>query len=317
MRIGSLIWCVSGWTHSHKDRNKVVAYNWSKKTFIPPVECPLYKTCGAKVGDHFIIIGGITVDTEEVTNKIFLLEQLHPTAHIFQWTEKPCLPPMPTKRYLATAVTWENYLIVAGGRGQDYKVLDVVEVLEIAHHFRPVWYQVTPLPCPLWSASTAILGHRIYITGSGTETTKKLRTIYSACLVDLVHSYHSKGVPNKREGSEEMVVPDCEDYNTINGISKVWYRLADMSSCEPALCVFNQRVCTVGGLDTFRLRTTSSSYAYNCRQNMWKRISGLHTSRAEHAVVCLPSRKLLVLGGWKGMYTPVEEIEVAIYEEYS
>jgi hypothetical protein len=319
IRIGHLVWCIPGWTHYHKDRNKVVAYNYGKKVFLPVVECPHYKTTGAEVGEHLIIVGGISVDSEEVTNKILMLEQLHPTAHIFQWSEKPSLPPMPTKRYLVAAVVWENYLVVAGGRGEDFKtVLDVVEVLEIAHHFQPFWYRVTSLPCPLWSPTIAVLGHRMYITGSGTDTMRRLKTIYSSCLVDLVHSYHNVLSYQMRGGCDELIPPpEEEDYDAIDGSSKVWHKLADMSSCEPALCVFNKRLCTVGGLDTFRQRTTTSSYAYNCRQNLWKRISGLHTSRAEHGVVSLPSRKLMVVGGWKGSYTPVYEIETAIYEEYS
>ena len=331
VEIGDLIWCIPGWTSTVADRDKVAAYDYVKEKWLPPVTCPQYRSTGARIGERLIVIGGITTETDEVTNNLLLLDaSLCSTNAGYQWKTSAALPPMPTKRFLAGAVVYENYLVVVGGRAVDRtSVLDVVEVLEIAHHCSPLWYEVTSLPLPMWGPSLAVMGHRLYLSGSGPTANSLHKGVYSACITELIHSYYTLekqvirgGYLNRMEEDAEKKKDekkeekeDEEDYSKLNGAEwKVWHKMTELDCYDPILVVFSQRLCAIGGVDPQRFRASSSSFAYNVRQNTWKKVSGLHASRAEHAVVALPNQRLLVVGGWKGDYHLVGDLEVAAFE---
>ena len=327
VEIGEQIWCIPGWTSTLADRDKVVAYDYSKEVWSPPVKCPQYRATGVRIGDRLVVIGGITMETDEVTNNLVLLDPLCASSPMYKWETSSALPPMPTKRFLAGAVVYENYLVVVGGRAVDRRsVLDVVEVLEIAHHFPPLWYEVTSLPRPLWGPSLAMMGHRLYLAGSGPSGRSLHKEVYSACITQLVHSYYTLekqvlhgGYLDRAEETGEKKneeKEDEEDYSKLNGAEwKVWHKLTDLDIYDPVLVVFSQRLLAIGGIDTERFRANSTLYAYNTRENTWKRVSGLHASRAEHAAVTLPRQRLLVVGGWKGDYHMVDELQIAAFED--
>ena len=327
VKIEEQIWCIPGWTSNQADRNKVVAYDYDKEEWLPSVRCPQYRATGVCIGDQLVVIGGVTMETNEVTNTLILLNPSQAFSAKFKWGTSSALPPMPTKRYLPGAVVCENYLVVAGGRAADRKtVLDVVEVLEIAHHFPPLWYEVTSLPLPLWGPSLAVMGHRLFISGSGGNGRKMEKGIYSTCIAQLIHSYFTLekqvlhgGYVDRAEESEAKKTDEKEseqDYSKLDGAEwKMWHKLPDVDIYDTVLVVFNQRLLAVGGIDTEKFRSSASLYAYNVRENTWKRVSGLHSTRAEHAVVSLPHQRMLVLGGWKGHFQFVEELEVAAFEK--
>ena len=84
-----------------------------------------------------VLVGGLHPSSREITN------QLLTSTTGRQW--EPSLPPMPTKRYRTSSVSTRSpeVLVVAGGRGSSYEVLDVVEVLQ-----GDKWLMVDPLPAP-------------------------------------------------------------------------------------------------------------------------------------------------------------------------
>ena len=311
VEIGELIWCVPGWTSNPKDKEKIIAFDYKCKKWLPPIKCPHYHVGATAIGGKLVIVGGITFAAKAVTNRILLLNQARPTSTAYEWETSESLPPMPTKRYMVGVITWETYIIVAGGRAENLEtVLDIVEVMEIAHHSPPQWYRVTSLPLPLWGISMVTMGHRLYLSGSASGYQNRNKGVYSACIIDLVHSFFSKKVTVELEDlSKGSCEANCEKL-------QIWRRLVDPGCFEPTLVVFNQRVCAIGGIDSYRFRASTSSFAYNIRQNSWRRISGMNTARAEHAAIALPSRRLLVIGGWKGDYCPIEDIEIGFFEEY-
>ena len=76
-----------------------------------------------------------------------------------QWSE--VLPPMPTARSGTASVTTKQVLVVAGGFG-DTKVLDTVEVMNIA---TKQWTTAQHLPHPFGSMSGIICGDQLYWSG--------------------------------------------------------------------------------------------------------------------------------------------------------
>ena len=77
-----------------------------------------------------------------------------------RWTKK--FPPMPTKRQWTTSLCTVNTLIVAGGSGEDDRVLSVVEVMNTETH---QWSTAADLPEPMCTRSATICGDRIYMLG--------------------------------------------------------------------------------------------------------------------------------------------------------
>ena len=71
---------------------------------------------------QLVLVGGRSCTSSEVTGELWSLEDEGKG----KWSQP--LPAMPTARFAASAVTINNYLIVAGGVGSDLQYLDVVEV---------------------------------------------------------------------------------------------------------------------------------------------------------------------------------------------
>ncbi len=74
----------------------------------------------------------------------------------------PLLPSMPTKRSWSSAINIESpeYLVVAGGKGDNDNDLDTVEVLE-----HEQWSVVQPLPKKCWRVESVLHGENLYFMG--------------------------------------------------------------------------------------------------------------------------------------------------------
>ena len=123
---------------------------------------------------NFVAVGGRDPSTLEATNTILTSTTGR------QW--EPSLPPMPTKRYWTSSVstTSPEVLVVAGGKGSDKKVLNIVEVLMTGQ-----WITIDPLPTPASGMdSTVHEGNLYFMTRSGTHsiiTTCSCTSLISTC----------------------------------------------------------------------------------------------------------------------------------------
>lgn len=79
------------------------------------------------------------------------------------------LPPMPTHRYAAAVLSTDSpqYLIVAGGAGERYKLVDTVEVLADDQ-----WFSLPPLPKPTNYGTSPVCLHNgnVYLMNINEET---------------------------------------------------------------------------------------------------------------------------------------------------
>ena len=94
---------------------------------------------------------------------------------------EPSLPPMPTKRSLTSSVStrYPEMLIVAGGRGSNFKILDVVEVLQ-----EDKWTTVDPLPAPNDEMHSTLYDGNFHFMGGGNQGT----TVYTCSCSSLISS---------------------------------------------------------------------------------------------------------------------------------
>ena len=121
----------------------------------------------------FVAVGGWDLSTGEATNAILTSTTGQ------QW--KPSLPPMPTKRYFTSSVstTSPEVLVVAGGRGSDEEVLNIVEVL-----MEDKWITIDTLPEPAVDMASTVHEGNLYFMTRGDTT----NTITSCSCTSLISS---------------------------------------------------------------------------------------------------------------------------------
>ena len=100
--------------------HEVFAYNSADSKWSKLPKCPNHAFSPAMVNGLLTAIGGMK-SIFKLTNSLLSLIGK-------KWTEQ--FPPMPTKRCLSSAVCSGRSLIVAGGLGEGYKNLSVVEVMD-------------------------------------------------------------------------------------------------------------------------------------------------------------------------------------------
>ena len=122
----------------------------------------------------FAAVGGRDPSTGEATNTILTSTTGR------QW--EPSLPPMPTKRYRTSSVstTSPEVLVVAGGRGSDRKMLNIVEVLMTGQ-----WITIDPLPAPASDMDSTVHEGNLYFMKHcktpNTMTTCSCTSLISSC----------------------------------------------------------------------------------------------------------------------------------------
>ena len=122
----------------------------------------------------FVAVGGRDPSTHEATNTILTSTTGR------QW--EPSLPPMPTKRCDTSSVstTSPEVLVVAGGKGSDKEVLNIVEVL-----MTDQWISIDPLPAPGCGMDSTVHDGNLYFMTHGdtpnTITTCSCTSLISSC----------------------------------------------------------------------------------------------------------------------------------------
>ena len=253
---------------------KVLKYNITKDSWsillIPPVKYFTIEYLCQKV----ILVGGQLRSNWRVTGDIHEIDEATQ-----QWVRSTSIPPMPTARTSATAVSWTSppALIVCGGSSDESKPLTAVEVY---HSRTSQWHTVGSLPFPRDYTSHTIIHSVLYMVG-GYETSiigSYTRTVMSASIPQLLESClkPSRTPPVQWQSGS---IPDVPHYYST---------AASLGGC----------LLVVGG--AMRPTTTvlsSSVHAYCPFSLSWVWVGQLPKPFAECITITLPTGELLVLGG--------------------
>jgi len=176
------------------------------------------------------------------------------------WTHP--YPPMPTPRYSPAVGTYNQWLVVAGGRGVGYyNVLAAVEVLDTDNH---QWLSASSLPMKCRHMTTAILQDELYLVGGTMNKT------LVANLPDIIHS-------------------------STTATTKPWRTLpAPPLERSVAITVYGA-LLAVGGCHGNKRST--AIHVYQPATNSWSKVGDLPSPRYACACTLLPSGELLVAGG--------------------
>ena len=188
----------------------------------------------------FIVIDGQLTgigDKSPISNQLFTLQQ---TGRSQQWVT--AYPPMPTRRYLTTALCTETALIVAGGVGEGNRLLTTVEVMQRDNQ---EWSTTASLPLPLTRCSVTLLDGHIYLLG-GLTVNESSRRVLSCSLRNLLDSCCLQSASGR--GGR---VRDCN----------VWNPLTDLPVYDSTCVSFCGSLLAIGGRDE-QYRPTSAVHIY-------------------------------------------------------
>ncbi len=217
------------------------------------VETPTHSSALTTYHSQLVLIGGWDASSKEVTNKLWISDQ----DAIMNW-KSSLLPPMPTRRYRSSAVTTgtPESIIVAGGRGEDWAVLDTVEAL-----VQEQWSTCQPLPKPCRAMNSTIHNGKLYLMGGIDQG-------YAVFYCDVVSLISSTQRERTLAASLWNQFDACEDYsipvsmgqhliamhrNSINAFSpptKSWIHVEDLPvgvTSRAAIVLPNGVLFMIGG----------------------------------------------------------------------
>ena len=246
---------------------EVCVYDSKKQTWSTLPPCPHKYSSLAVINSLLTAIGGESSDN--ITNQLFSLRDER------RWVER--FPPMPTKRKGAAVVCSAKSLIVAGGCGESYTLLDTVEVMDTE---TLQWSTARRLPFPLTDASATTCQDHVYLMGYGKNEEPK--SVLACSLKELLQSCQSWTLRRRLKRALSQ--------------REVWHRVASLplhSATGVTLC---GQLLAVGGKDDNSKRTTAV-HQYNPVTDSWEVISHMSIPRSKCLVAVLPGNKLMVVGG--------------------
>ena len=221
------------------------------------------------VDDQLIIAGGSDPNTKSLSDQVFVLDGDKKTL-------TQSFPAMPTARLVPSAIGYKRWLVVAGGTltPDDENLVNVVEVLDTSSK---QWYKVSPLPCPTFRPSLAIIQDTLYISWMNyVEKTSGTHQIFIPTLISNAIS-PAQATKNKSSLAE-------------------WQALPDPLTHHPALASFHGHLLAVGDGDT----PSSTIAMYLPHLQQWQKVAELPTPRRGCTCCFLPATKeLMVIGGVK------------------
>ena len=253
---------------------KVYAYltstsSWSQLPDSPSRDCP-----SVIVNNLFTLVGG---DHRGITtNQLFSLTG---EGSGRRWTEK--FPPMPTKRYISTALCTGTALIVAAGTSKGGVLLQTVEVMNTD---TLQWSTAADLPQPLWCSPGAVCGDCVYILSLKSDS----KSMYTCPVSALIQSCRSRPTAN------------------------VWNQVAAPPVTNTTCVSIHGRLLTIGGIGSNGKHTTAV-HMYNPTTDSWDVISHMRIPRIYCFAAVLPNNQLMVVGG-ESDRGDTDSVEVATVE---
>ncbi len=125
------------------------------------MQSPAYHSALTIYHSQLVLVGGIETTTRRVTDQLWALQDER------TWTQP--LPPMPTARYVASAVSSGDHLVVAGGDKGLFT--DSVEVYDGVQ-----WVRADPLPVACSDIKSTHHSGMWYLMGGNVQSTSVFYT---------------------------------------------------------------------------------------------------------------------------------------------
>ena len=153
----------------------VMVYSLETGTWrtLPPYESQFFGM--ATVNNQLVLVGGRSTSTVKVTNVLGEWGERSRT-----WTHP--FPVMPAARRSPSVISYQKWLVVAGGVDERDSHSKTVELLDT---LSGQWYEGSPLPSGCSEMSSAISGNMWYLSG-GYSSQGENKLVFSVCLDELI-----------------------------------------------------------------------------------------------------------------------------------
>ena len=217
------------------------------------IRCPAGLSALTVFNSQVILVGGRKRTSGEPTRELWSLEDKGKG----KWSQP--LPAMLTARLGASAVTLNNYLIVAGGRGSGGWYLDAVEVYYTNH-----WTPICRFPSPSGYMQTVHHDSIFYLVGGGWQG----NSIFYSSLQTVI---------------DELSSPSITIWNTL---SDTPHQYSSIAICKGTLVA-------IGG------DLTASLHVYCPHTKKWQRMDSEFPEAINGTCsITLPTKQIIVIGGW-------------------
>ena len=234
-------------------------------------ELPQYSACYfsmTSLANRLVLVGGIQT-SQKLTNQIAVFES-------GKWTHP--YPPMHIARKCSTALTFNNFIIVAGGSLD--KILSNwsrCESVEILNLDLGRWYIVESLPTPRTSGRSTRVGNILFLMG-GFDSTSSTKVVHKIDLNELIAT---------------KVVPKQATFPPWQTIEDTPLGLSTPLNVDGSLFA-------IGGSKASIHYPSSSIYLYKPDSKMWVKVGDLPTARFGCSCSVLPDGEVIIAGGQTG-----------------
>lgn len=209
---------------------------------------------------NVVVVGGCDVKKRKPTSEIAVFESGN-------WMSP--FPSMKTARQTPTAVTFNNRIIVAGGRDEQDQHISSVEVLDVASRR---WYMAQPLPNPRSQMKSVVIKNVLYLFGGVDHNGSPVKMVHCVNLDELI----------ERPASDEDV-------------PSIWEVLRNTPFDFTTPLKFGKSLLTTGGRDG--INSKSLIYLYIPESKKWVCVGNLPTARYNGAAMALSNGEVILVGG--------------------
>ena len=256
--IGDTVYVGGGFAGDDCDRCTVMKLEQDQWTKLPEYTAMWFAM--TSLANRLVLVGGNDPRNNKPTNQLAVFES-------GEWTHP--YPPMNIARTFSTAVSFNNHIIVAGGR-DDKGRTSSVEVLDVASRR---WYIAQSLPNPQTELKSTLIGNTLYLMG-GYDHTGSLTTIVHH--VDL----------------NELIAKAVSNLDTPT----LWQTLQEVPLVSSAPLSIGRSLLAVGGLND-SYKPSSSIHLYQPDTRRWVKVGDLPTARYWCTCSVLPIGEVIVAGG--------------------
>ena len=259
MVLNKKVYVGGGYTRTHTTAANIYTYDPTMDTW-ETFQSPTRYSALTTYHNKLLLVGGLETSTGQVTNQLWVFEEGEQT-----WTQP--LPPMPTSQRGASAVSCQDYLIVAGGYNSDGH-LNTVEVFDGQQ-----WVAADQLPKSCcFMQSTSHDGHYYLMGGT---------SVFYTSLQSLVE----KATQHPPSNTDQL---------------SVWKTLTDTPHEHSSTTIFGGALVAVGGYPN-----QSSLHLYFPLTQSWLPAGEMPLGVQDTCTVTLPTGEMMVIGGWTRDYSPL------------
>jgi len=225
-----------------------------------PINVPYHWFAMTTFNNQLVVVGGKD-RSGHVTDRVFILDSNN---QLKSYTN------MIAPRYLVTAVSHLQNLLVVGGKGNNYQLLASTEVFD---SISGQWHVTGDLPLPHCSLQAAISDNNIYLLGGGGQDSSSSK-VFTASLDMLSNknlrwdshlttpwnrstpvSFHGRelvivgGRRRKETGNHNYV--HTSDIYVLNKITHHWHAVEHIPSSRvaPVVVSMDNTIIVIGGVD--------------------------------------------------------------------